>query len=266
MSVVVLASAKGSPGVTTAVVALAAGWPAGRRTLVVELDSDGSDLGRWFRLPDQPGLMSCAARGRHGLEWGTLLAQTQPLPGPAGARVLVGPGPAWRAGAVLASLDVEALGAALAEVSASGIDVLVDGGRARPDWALAPLAKAADRTLLVCRPTASEVAHLSAAAEGMRPAGVRPGVLLVGDRPYGAEEVGAAVGVGVLGVLADDPEGAAVVAGSGSPARWGRSALLNSARAVAGLLASTEPVRAGRRGSAATRRRGYPVDARVGSV
>lgn len=266
MSVFVLASTKGSPGVTTVSVALAAGWPTGRRVLVVELDGDGGDLGRWFRLAEEPGVITCAARARRGLDWETLLAHTQPLPGPAGARVLVGPEAAGHAAAALATLEIEALSRTLLDIAAAGIDVLVDGGRARPGWPLAPLAAAADATLLVCRPEAGDVTHVGAAITRLRSTDVFPSVLLIGDRPYGPAEVGRALGVSVQGVFADDPDAAAALGGEGAPTRWSRSALLQSARTVAGNLTWAITPPPDRVPSPRVRQRVQPVGMRMGSA
>ena len=54
MPLIALASVKGSPGVTTTCLALAAAWPA-RRRLVIEADPAGGDLGPWLGLPRAPG-------------------------------------------------------------------------------------------------------------------------------------------------------------------------------------------------------------------
>lgn len=266
MSVFVLASAKGAPGVTTATVALAAGWPTGRRVLVFELDGDGGDLGRWFRLAEEPGLITCAARARRGLDWETLLAHTQPLPGPAGARVLVGPEAAGHAAAALATLEMESLAMTLGDISAAGVDVLVDGGRARPGWPLAPLATGADATLLLCRPDPGDVTHVGAAIERLRAFAVQPSVLLIGDRPYGPDEVGRALGAPVQGVLADDPEAAAALGGDGGRGRWSRSALLRSSRTVAGNLTWAVTPRRDRATASAARQPAEPVGMRTGSA
>lgn len=59
---VAVGSVKGSPGVTTACVALASRWPAGeRRPTVVECDPAGGDLALRWRLGLHPGLSDVAA-------------------------------------------------------------------------------------------------------------------------------------------------------------------------------------------------------------
>src|SRR6266566_1751510 len=64
MPLIALASVKGSPGVTTTCLALAAAWP-GKRRLVIEADPAGGDLGPWLGLPPAPGLTGLAAAARH---------------------------------------------------------------------------------------------------------------------------------------------------------------------------------------------------------
>ncbi|HZD68787.1 MAG TPA: hypothetical protein VFA45_07675, partial [Actinomycetes bacterium] len=58
MSVIALAAGKGSRGVTTAALALAATWPAPRRVLLAECDPAGGSLAVRFRLRPTPGLVS----------------------------------------------------------------------------------------------------------------------------------------------------------------------------------------------------------------
>lgn len=73
MTVFAFGSVKASPGVTTAVLALAAAWPADR-CMVVELDLDGGDVAAWYDVAAQPGLRSYAAAGRCDLRPYTVLA------------------------------------------------------------------------------------------------------------------------------------------------------------------------------------------------
>src|SRR5918994_1059606 len=92
MAYVAFASAKASPGVTTAIAALAATWPAERDLVVAELDPAGGDLVVRFDLAAEPGLVSLAAAGRRQLDRSTFVDHTQPLPfvagdeGPSGSR------------------------------------------------------------------------------------------------------------------------------------------------------------------------------------
>jgi MinD-like ATPase involved in chromosome partitioning or flagellar assembly len=239
--IVVLASAKGSPGVTTALLALTGLWP--RPVLVAECDPNGADLAARFGLPPNPGLVSLASAARHGLGPEQLRAHVQRLPG--GIPVLLGVqlpeqalalGPLWsRLATELARLEV---------------DVLVDGGQLVGDTPVLELATGADLLGLVGRPTVEGVAHLAGRIAWLEHQGLRPVVVLVGERPYGpqaVEETLRAEGLRapVLGVLADDPRAAAALSGeSGRPALLARSLLVRSARALAlRIEAHVEPRR-----------------------
>jgi hypothetical protein len=62
-------------------------------------------------------------------------------------------------------------------------------------------------------------------------------VVLIGERPYSAPEVEAAIGVTVIGVLAQDERAAGLL--NGEPGRavvLSRSALMRSARSVASTV------------------------------
>jgi MinD-like ATPase involved in chromosome partitioning or flagellar assembly len=236
MSLLTITSPKGAPGATTAAVALGAVWP--RRALVVECDLAGGDLAARFRLPPEPGLLSLGVVARRGhLTAEDVWAHTQQLP--RGLEVLIGlraPEQARGLGRLWSLLPT-----ALAELEA---DVLVDCGRLTTGSPVEDLIRQADLALLVARPTIEGVAHLTYRLEALARADVAAGVVLVGDRPFAQGDVEAALAgeeilAPVLGVLADDPRGAAMLAGQPGSERWlGRvSPLVRSARALAGALA-----------------------------
>ena len=91
MTVIALASAKGSPGVTTATLALAATWPG--RALLVEADPAGGDVLAGYgrgELPPAPGLLELATAARRELTPRDLLAHSRPLDDQARLRLLAG--------------------------------------------------------------------------------------------------------------------------------------------------------------------------------
>ena len=248
MAYVAFASAKASPGVTTAVTALAAAWPRDRDLLVAELDPAGGDLGVRFDLATEPGLVTLAAAGRRQLDRPTFVGHTQPLPftGRPGAdgdadgaarRVLVGPVAADQAGAALAALR----GGLPGVLSSLGADVLVDCGRLDPGSAAHDVVTEADLLVVVARPVVAEVHHLAARLSGLRPKALS--LLLIGERPYSVAEVADAVGANPLGTLpVDDRAAAALTVGRSDGARiLRRSRLLRDARAVAEGLAGWLP-------------------------
>jgi hypothetical protein len=247
VSLVVLAAGKGAPGVTTAAVALAAVWP--RPAVLVEADPAGGDL--VYRLPGadgQPlgqdrGLLSLAAAARSGPAAARLDGHLQRVAG--GLDVLVGPaGPTQAAGM---APGWPAVAATLA--AHPGADLVVDAGRLGPESPLPVLARA-DLVLLLVRPTVAGVAHLRAALGWLVPrleahplAVDRLGVLVRTEPPKAAaagREVAAVLAtagcaVPVLGAVAEDPAGAAGLAGQWTRA-LDRTALVTSARALAAVL------------------------------
>ena len=234
MAYIAFASAKGSPGVTTTVAALAASWPAERGLLVAEVDPAGGDLVVRLDLATEPGLVSLAAAGRRELDADRLIEHTQLLPAPGDApdavrRALVAP-----VSADQASASLSALRGGLARVlDQVGLDVIVDCGRLDPSSPAFDLANRGALLVMVARPVVAEVHHLSSRLAGLGSRAVS--LLMVGDRPYSVSEVGAAVGASPLGTLPVDVRAAGVLTeGHPNAARLLRRApLLRDARALA---------------------------------
>ncbi|MDD9370739.1 MAG: hypothetical protein PV358_11550 [Acidimicrobiales bacterium] len=234
MAYIAFASAKGSPGVTTTVTALAAAWPAERSLLVVEADPSGGDLVVRLDLATEPGLVSLAAAGRRELGADRLLEHTQAFAAPGGAadaerRVLVAPVSAEQATASLTALR-GGLGRVLDDV---GLDVLVDCGRLDPSSPAFDLAVNGALLVMVARPVVAEVHHLSSRLASAKPRAVS--VLMVGDKPYSVSEVSETVGASPLGTLPVDVRAAAVLS-EGHPQATRllrRAPLLRDARALA---------------------------------
>lgn len=248
MTLVALLSAKHSPGVTTAALALAATWPDGRRVLVAECDPAGGDLAACQGLPLEPGITSLAASNRHGFDPTTLPTHTQYLA--SGTEVLVGPTSADHAAAALSALAAQ-VGPVLQDVPYT--DVLADCGRVDRNGPTWPLVARADIVILVTRPNLAGVEHARSRLRVLDQLCSRPVLLLVGESPYPVAEVAASLGCEVVGVLADDPTAADALLAGRSGRRLSRSLLLRSTRTVAealcGLLdlqgaAPNEPPRA----------------------
>lgn len=229
MAVIVVATAKHSPGATTTALALAdAASAGGRPVVVVEADPAGGDVAARFGLSTDPGLVSLAAAARRDVTSRTLDEHTQVLP--SGVRAVVAPTSVDQAAAALRAL------ADAGPALWAGRDVVIDVGRLDPSSPALFLAAAAGQVVWVTRPTVEGVEHVRSRAAALR--GVcRSVVVLVGERPYTARDVTAAIGLPVVGVLADDSRGAAAVA-TASRAAWA-SVLARSARSV--LLAVSGP-------------------------
>jgi hypothetical protein len=243
------AAAKGSPGVTTTVAALAGSWPAHREALVVEADGSGGDL--VVRLcpasEDAPGVHSepttvhLAAAARGGLSDRVLLEHLQRLPGSGEIRALVAPPSPFSAATALNSLVDAGLAECLSSLGSR--DVLVDVGRLDPGSAELELVRTVGQVVLVVRPCVSSVIHTRELAAGLHDLEVEVSLMVLGEKPYPPAEVAAAIGVpSLVGVMADDPIGAAGFEGnSGRPRAWARSRLVRSAAMIADRLAPPPP-------------------------
>lgn len=224
MTVYAFASAKGSPGVSTAAAAIAASWPT--PAVLVDVDPAGGDV-MWRNrtvnggpLDPDRGLLSLAAAVRRGAAQADLTEHLQQTA--MGVDVLVG----------LASPDqLSGLGAAWAQLPAvfaqHRTDVLVDCGRVVPGSAAMPVVTGADVVVLVTRPDLPGTAHLR---ERLRSLGSTLGIGGPGGKPVGVvvttdyRDTRSAsdlqqlfdherLGVTVLGIVADDPKAARILSG-----------------------------------------------------
>jgi MinD-like ATPase involved in chromosome partitioning or flagellar assembly len=236
VSLVAVAAAKDSRGVTTTAMALAAVWPRPRPLLLAECDPSGGSLAARYGMPTPPGLITLASAGRRQLLPDDIAAHAQVLPS-GDLNVLLGAVRAEEAHA-LGHLWAR-LAAALAQFDG---DVIADCGRLDPDPPVEPILRHADLVLLVCEPTREGVLHLQGRLQALGQRGLTPAVILLGEEPYSAQEVQQALGqpagsAEVLGVIARDAAAAALLAGrAGASRKLARSLLIRSAREVAGEL------------------------------
>jgi len=250
MSLIVLASDKGSPGVTTTAVALAGVWP--RRAILAECDPAGGDL--VYRAPAESGaplnpnvgMLSLATTARHGLSPHQLEQHVQRMHG--GLELVVG----------LATGDQSAGLAGLWPTlgrtfdAVPDADVIADCGRVDASGPALELMSAATAVVLIARTSAEQIAHVrdralslvqrvgggtATAGGGL---GVPIGVVLIVD-PKQRTRVTAQVDellrnsglpVKVIGTIADDPDGADLINGRGR-GRLDRTLLIRSTREVA---------------------------------
>lgn len=241
MSLIVLGAGKGSPGVTTASVALAAVWP--RHAVVAECDPSGADLalrllGEGSRpLAQDRGLLSLATAVRSNSGDVNLGEHVQTATG--GLDILVGPHTSRQVAAlqpVWAAVGVHLAGSEYG-------DVFADCGRLTPPTVALQLARHARLLVLVVRATPAGMLHLRALlaelteqapatsvavlpiAEKRSRAVVDQVTEVVRDARLGVYPV-------VLGPLALDPGGAAGLAGEWTR-HLDRTPLVESARDVA---------------------------------
>lgn len=223
MSVTLLASARGAPGVTTTSIAVAA-WM--ERGVLVEADPDGGVIAARYRLGREPGLVTLAAGpAGHGE---TLLDHAQRLPG--GLPVVVAPESAERATHVWRTAGPTLL-AALAGQTA--VDVVVDAGRVGPSSPALAIVPHASLVAIVARPIAEELLAAADRVRALARVNQHTGLLLAGEGPYTPQDVSDELGCEVLGTVAHDPRGAEALAGGGGGKALTRSALMRSARGLA---------------------------------
>jgi hypothetical protein len=253
VALIAVAADKGSPGVTTAAIALSAVWP--RPVLLAECDPAGGDL--VYRLPGadgeqldpRRGLLSLAVAARRGLQSHQVWEHTQRLYG--GLDVLTGVTNAEQ-GAGLNTLWAS-LGTVLGALPQA--DVIADCGRIGADGPHYDLLAQAATVVMITRASFGEVVRLRDRA-GAIVAGVqrrgRPGarigvVVIAQPRRLDSTlaEVRKALGQGtgpvsIIGGLAFEPKSADQLSGD-----WGgkldRSMLIRTTREIAVQLATQLP-------------------------
>lgn len=235
---VAVLSIKGSPGVTTFSVALAARWPAPARALLIEADPSGGDIGTRFSLQTTPGLVSLAAAVRHSNDPALLWQHAQALPG--GLPVVSAPPDAELAWATLTALADATVGAGPLKAAADAPNgvVIMDCGRMDVGSPVLPLVRSADAMVLLTRAQADDLAHLARRLAAIGSWTARPAMVLVGDG-YTPAEVARVLGVLPLGRIPDDPHGAAVLCGRPSTVRRNRSGPAHSALGQAASKVAT---------------------------
>ncbi|AQP45817.1 ParA family protein [Tessaracoccus flavus] len=247
MAVVVLASATGSPGVTTTALGLALAWP--RRVLVADCDRDPSQAVQagYLRGMDHGGrgLMSLAHLHRegapldpevwrHGLplvEGGEIERRFLPGFATAGASRLFEH--VWRP-----------LGESFGALDTQGADVIVDAGRISTTGLPLGLLAVADTVILCVRSSLRSLAgariHLTTLQEQLRSLPVPPPAALavVGSgRPYSGAEIAAQFSLPVVVEPAWDPRGAEVLSDGGQePRRFSDSPFMGRFRSDAKAL------------------------------
>lgn len=245
---VAVGSFKGSPGATSAALALAAGWPL--PAVAVEADPDGGDLGVRARtaqgeaLPERPSVLSLAADARSATALEGLVGRVAAEVAP-GVRVVQGfldPGRAH---------GLRTLWPDLAKaLQTSEVHVVVDVGRLVPTSAAGPIIRAADALVVAVRGEVGSVSHLreriaSMAGTGpgrqaLYPLVVSPMRGLGSDVGEVAEILDASSGVvagvtyrEVLGLAHDSGALVQLQAGGDPSGRLRRTALMRTAREAA---------------------------------
>lgn len=237
MALVALASASGSPGVTTTALGLALSWP--RPVLLVEADPTGGSglLAGYFRgtREYEAGLIELALTASDLSD--ALADIVYPVEGTQ-VSFVAGTRSHTQASALRDLWDP--LAQTLAELEATGQDVIIDAGRLGLHGSPTPLLDTADLALLVSRTSLPGLSALRSWADTFqRPAldWHQAGLVLIGEgQPYAAREVASVVGLPVLASLPEDSESAAVFSRGAPPPRRFESRPL--ARGLTALIAT----------------------------
>jgi hypothetical protein len=233
MAIYALLSPGGSPGVTTAALALTLGWPS--QVILAECDPSGGDVLAGLlggHLPASSGLLPLALEAGAGTEVPaeTLWRQLVELDEEHSRLLLAGISDPRQSAALQSSLPwiAEALQGAAA-------DVIADCGRLDAVAAVRPVLSAASLAVLVLRPTLRQLSRAVPRVEMLINLVGRERVLalIVGEGSASARDVAKSLGVPVAGQLAEDPKTAAVLSdGAGSRSRLPGRPLLRSAASV----------------------------------
>ncbi len=212
---IAVGSVKGSPGVSTFCLALAARWPGTGRRVLVECDPAGGDLAARYGLALSPGLVSLAV-ARRGSDVESVWPHTQVLPG--GLPVLAAPPGGEQTRAALTALAGTGPHPLVQAAADPGSVVIVDAGRLDAGSVALGLVRAADQLLLLSHAAGSDLAHLAARLEEVSAWNERVGLLLLGGG-YPDAEVARELGLPVMARIPTDRVGAATLTGHTPPRR-----------------------------------------------
>lgn len=208
MTLIAVTSSRTSPGSTTLAVGLSLAWSHQvDKSLLIEADPAGGVLGLRFGLRSTPSLTTFGSDCRNGYEEDLLWANTQDLRGFECMPGSVDPR--------LSSSWLERVDPMIAKhVPELSAPTIVDLGRLSNDLSAPNIIKAADRVLVVTRPTIAEIQSLRFRIRQVRLAGGTPNLVVIGDRPHDPHEIARLVDIPLLAVIPDEPALAAALCGA----------------------------------------------------
>jgi len=212
VSLYALVSAGGSPGVTTAALALSLGWPG--QVILAECDLSGGDiLAGLFagHMPTRNGLLALAIEAGQSPDAAAsaLWPQLIELDDERGRLLLAGISDPRQSTALAPVWPMLA-----ATLAAQPADVIADCGRLDAGGGPAPVLAAASLVVLVLRPTLRQVSKARARVEmlaQMLGGSARLALLLIGEGTHHPREISRALGVPVAGSLPYDAKTASVL-------------------------------------------------------
>lgn len=243
MTIVLLTSATGAPGVTTTALGLTLAWP--RDALLVDADRTPAQAVLAGYLHGAGGSSGLTELARIHREQRTLdhelirCCRSLPELEVSTHRRLFLPGFTSPGAAALFTSVWPDLVEALDRIAGTGLDVIIDAGRIG-DGLPGPLLARADRVLVLTRTSLRALAatrlylpHLTQRAAQLSARG-EVGLVLVGEgRPYTAKEISERFRVPVHGSVPDDPDTAATWSDGTTATRRTRGSKLT--RAIAAL-------------------------------
>lgn len=269
MSITLLTSICGAPGVSTTALGLALAWPTS--SLLVDTDAHQAVLAGYLRAQEapEPNLSNVAAAAQRtgdlrSLVWEKLV---RPLPDDTEVRrrmYLPGPATPWARAAIEARWSsIIPVFDGLAE---AGIDTIIDLGRLIPPTTPAPrliaepLIQAAASTLVMLDPTLPAIAAARVMAEGLHEQADRFGVTdrlgLILRRPplprphraqvqtsFSGKDVEKALGLPVVGTVAHDQVAAAHLSEGAEQRAFPKSSLSRSLSQLATSLHDLAEIR-----------------------
>lgn len=247
MAVLILASATGSPGVTTTALGLTLTWP--RHSLLADCERDPAQAiqAGYLRGMDHGGrgLVPLAHLHRDGAPLGPeVWRHTLPLSNSTDPERRYLPGFTSAGASRLFEHVWAAVGDAFGALDERGIDVIVDAGRIGVSGLPFGLLAAADAVLVCVRSTLRSLAaaqlHLPTLSDQLRalPTLVPAGLAVVGGgRPYSSAEISAQFGLPCWLESPWDPRSAEVLSdGAPEPRKFGDSGFMGRLRADAKAL------------------------------
>ncbi|MHB1516910.1 MAG: AAA family ATPase [Acidimicrobiales bacterium] len=236
MTVVALASLKGAPGVTTMACLVGAGWPAGRRVVLCELDPCGGDLAPRFGLSARCGWSSFSLSVRRTSPKAITPLEPHLQQLASGLQVLAGP-VSGGAGDWFSPFG------SLLEAAGGSCDLVVDLGRMPTEHrGIGGVLERVDALLVVVRGDATSALRAREQSGQLRArADDRVGLIVIETGPYPPSEIASFSGLRLAAAVPFDPGVASVAGGSDrSERRLARSSLFASSALLAARL-TAEP-------------------------
>ncbi len=201
--IVGVAGTKGVPGVTTVAYGISWFLGANRPVALIEADPDGGAMAARLGLPQEPGLATLAAAGRHELSAAMFASHLQASP--LNFALLLAPSAPGQARAALRAM-AESLEQAIQDLQT--ITVVVDLGRLDLESPSLPLVANAEHILVVTQPTLEGTDALAVRIAERTELRSRAELVTVGPGAYDGRDIAEALSVQHVGHLPRDPVGA----------------------------------------------------------